>query len=156
VTEHKQVVVGWQGRSAEVDEGLAALILALWQKDIDTVMSCQENFPGVVWVMFRTPVDARRFLDLTDYTIEWKFDVYPRDMAPLLRSPEVTSRLAPEEAEKLSQLVGEGTFFELRVSVRFPAADLPRVMERVGGKVQQETPARRRKSSRSRSTAVAT
>jgi hypothetical protein len=147
--------VTWQDWQAEVDEGLAPLILALWQRGIETVMSCQENFPGVVWVMFRTPLDVKRFLDLTDYTYEWKFEFRPRDMAPRLRSPEVTSRLSPEEAEKMNQLVGDGPFFELWMSVRFPTADLPRVMERVAGKAPQAAPARRRKSSRSKSTAVA-
>ncbi len=155
MTEHKQVVVEWQGRKAEVDEGLAPLILALWQRGIETVMSCQENRPRVVWVMFRSPLDIKRFLDLTDYTIEWEFNVRPKDMAPFYRSKEATLGLPPEEAEKLNQLIGDGPFFELLMSARFPTADLPRVMECVAGTARQATPPRRRKPSRSKTKAVA-
>lgn len=64
------MTVEWQGRKADVDEGLAPLILAFWPRDIDTVMLCQETFPGVVWVMLRSPLDIKRFLDQTDYTAE--------------------------------------------------------------------------------------
>jgi len=60
---HKQTRVAWQGREAEVDEELAPLILALWKAGIDTLMSCQENRPGVAWICFPTARDAKHFLD---------------------------------------------------------------------------------------------
>src|SRR5262245_12701217 len=68
---HKQVPIQWGIRRAEVDEGLAPLILALWRAGIDTVNSCQENRPGVVWVEFASTFDAERFLSLVAcYPIE--------------------------------------------------------------------------------------
>ncbi len=113
-TLHKQVPIQWEGRSAEVDEGIAPLILAIWKRGIDTVMSCQENRPGVIWIMFASFVDAKWFLDLTDFTIEWEFHYRPSDYI----------RWHPEVGEKL----GISRFFQLLPSVRFPAADLADVM----------------------------
>jgi hypothetical protein len=60
---HKQTRVAWQGREAEVDEELAPLILALWKAGIDTLLSCQENRPGVAWICFPTARDAKNLLD---------------------------------------------------------------------------------------------
>jgi hypothetical protein len=60
---HKQTRVAWRGREAEVDEELAPLILALWKAGIDTMLSCQENRPGVAWICFPTARDAKHFLD---------------------------------------------------------------------------------------------
>jgi hypothetical protein len=63
-TRHPQVPIAWRGRYAEVDAEMAPLILLLWMAGIDTINSCQENFPGIAWVEFRTTRDAKRFLDL--------------------------------------------------------------------------------------------
>src|SRR5262249_44089247 len=61
--EHKQVTVRWKGMEAEVDEELAPLILTLWKNGIVTTNSCQENRPGIAWIEFLTPEDARLFLN---------------------------------------------------------------------------------------------
>ena len=63
-TEHKQVEISHNGVTTKVDEGLAPLLLAIWEKGIDTCLSCQENFPGIAWIMFTTAFDAERFLNL--------------------------------------------------------------------------------------------
>ena len=63
MTQHKQVAIEWRGRRAEVDEEMAPLILALWRAGISTTLSCQENRPGIAWIAFATPEDARRFLN---------------------------------------------------------------------------------------------
>jgi hypothetical protein len=55
--EHKQVKIRLGSRAAEVDEGIADLILALWEAGIGTIMSCQENYPGVAWIELFEEVD---------------------------------------------------------------------------------------------------
>src|SRR4051794_25473803 len=62
--KHKQVPVEWLGLRAEVDTGIAPLILALWKAGILTYNSCERNRPGVAWVEFATTQHARRFLNL--------------------------------------------------------------------------------------------
>lgn len=55
-TEHKQVAVQYGEMAAEVDEGIAALILEMWKADIMTFMSCENNnhesnnLGDVMWV----------------------------------------------------------------------------------------------------------
>jgi hypothetical protein len=44
-TLHRQVGIDVGGKSIEVDEGLAALILALWERGYKTTGSC-EHMPG--------------------------------------------------------------------------------------------------------------
>src|SRR5688500_168585 len=104
---HTQVLVEWQGRQAEVDEGIAPLVLACWQKGIDTVMSCQDDRPGVVWVMFPSSDDAKRFLDLTDYAYEWKFETHPKDMTAVLPR-EGAAAQSPTEGAKRGRRVRKG------------------------------------------------
>jgi len=48
--EHKQTAIlnTASNRQIEVDEGIAPLLLAIWNLGIDTCNSCQENKPGIV------------------------------------------------------------------------------------------------------------
>ena len=62
-TEHKQVSIRWMGHEAEVDAGIADLILVIWMSGIDTLMSCQETEPGRAWIEFPTVQDALKFLN---------------------------------------------------------------------------------------------
>src|SRR4051794_29753014 len=68
---HKQVWAKYpDGSSVWVDEGMKPFLEALWNRGIDTVLSCQENQPGIAWVAFAGPYDAIHFLkeawDLAD------------------------------------------------------------------------------------------
>jgi hypothetical protein len=61
---HKQVrAKPPDGPSVWVDEGMKKFLEALWDRGIDTVLSCQENRPGVAWVEFADPGDAICFLE---------------------------------------------------------------------------------------------
>lgn len=62
--EHKQVHIEHRGWEADVDEELVPLILEIWKHDIPTLMSCQENRPGIIWLCFPTVIDGERFLNL--------------------------------------------------------------------------------------------
>jgi hypothetical protein len=68
--QHKQVAITHGEVTVEVDEGMASLLEALWQRGIDTTASCQESDGGYAWVAFDAVEDAIRFqqlaLDLED------------------------------------------------------------------------------------------
>ena len=60
--KHRQVRIrAGQGRRFTVDEGLAEFLPMLWHLGIETQMSCQENFPNVTWIVFKSQYDADRF-----------------------------------------------------------------------------------------------
>jgi hypothetical protein len=117
VNDHPQVHIEFEDMSADVDEGIADVILACWKRDITTTQSCQENRPGIAWVSFYTATDAERFVSLVALygrgpdrwnPRTWHWDTYvgPRPGAP-----------------------SQPHFF---ISVRFPHADLPTVRDRLG------------------------
>lgn len=58
---HKMVVVKYNDEEAYVDEGIAPLIEELWKAGIHTVMSCDENRPGWMWIEFRSSEYAEKF-----------------------------------------------------------------------------------------------
>jgi hypothetical protein len=59
---HRQVRIEHEGMSADVDEGIAEVVLALWRLGFDTISSC-EHLEGtaVAFVGFPTVDDAERF-----------------------------------------------------------------------------------------------
>ena len=59
---HPQVVIKHAGRAATVDQGLAALIFALWRLGFETISSCEdERTLRAAVIGFRTRRDAERF-----------------------------------------------------------------------------------------------
>jgi hypothetical protein len=153
--DHPQVHISLGEREAEVDEGIAELILELWRQDIDTTMSCQDN-NGRVWADFPSASDAEHFLDLVagDYDDEvyslynrlvhevededwetfraehaWQYDCAPVDYNSALYDDEGGLE-KPAEDER---------FIQLHVSVRFPRYDYDEVLRRM--KASKEEPA---------------
>jgi hypothetical protein len=62
VSAHTQVLVEQNDRSAEVDEGIADLILALWERSMWTTGSCEnQDEMGFAWVAFERLEDAHEF-----------------------------------------------------------------------------------------------
>jgi hypothetical protein len=144
---HKQVRVRFGERSALVDVELAPLIEALWKRGIGTILSCQENRPGWVWIAFETVADAEAFLNLvTQYEEDcdslynrirhgwdrnnrpvegfWEYNVHPSD-------------LSVEQWENSDGCLDEKPTgpveFCFSLSVRFPVSDLQTVLNRVRG-----------------------
>lgn len=144
VTEHRQVHIQHGPHEADVDEGIAQLILALWKLDIRTVMSCQDN-NGRVWINFLSPVDAENFLDAVttnedigddtdclnnriagevepedweDFRLHrrWDYSCIPTDFG--LDPEDDTRRSGPPD-------------FYFDLSVRFPLTDLSEAVHRV-------------------------
>ncbi|VVB62548.1 Uncharacterised protein [uncultured archaeon] len=62
--DHKQIPVFYPAyrKTIEVDVGIAPLLLVLWDAEILTCNSCEENEPGIIWVEFYSPSDAEKLL----------------------------------------------------------------------------------------------
>lgn len=128
-TGHRQVRVRVGQREADVDEGISELIEQLWLADIGTGLSCEENQPGIAWIDFDTPRDARRFLTIVvkyesdadslykrATESEWQYDLHLYDYALF--------------GEDFDQHPGR-TEFWFSVSIRFPRTDMPVLHERL-------------------------
>jgi hypothetical protein len=127
-SHHKEVRVQWDDLDTEIDEQIAPLILELWKAGLMTLMSCQDNPEGWVWVQFPLVLFAEAFMDLMekesgiplfDLRRRWKYDIYPVTL------PEALFDDYPEA------LMPNGPSLRFTVSVRFPKADLPTVLETV-------------------------
>jgi hypothetical protein len=59
--KHRQVAIRYNDLAADVDEGIADLILACWRADIWTWSSCQ-NVNGFIWIGLPDAFIAERFL----------------------------------------------------------------------------------------------
>jgi hypothetical protein len=143
MTHHKQVRIEHGEMSAEVDEKIAPLILALWRAGIETFRSCQHHGPsGKVWIGFASADDVAAFLELVvgmDGGVwsrrgTWGFWMALRQSEPLLGPgihPEgwefhlstADSSLEPDWPRDKA-----GPCFLLAVDVLFPRRDLRRVL----------------------------
>lgn len=96
VSHHPQVLIEVQGRSFEVDQRMAPLILALGRSGYHTVSSCQDvteaqdmepGLQGVAWVSFVSGNEAERFARLVSgrvirTTLEQWLNRAPDDPTP--------------------------------------------------------------------------
>lgn len=136
--EHLQVRIEWEGRSADVDAGIAPLILACWRNGIDTLLSCEENQPGVAWIMFAEPDDAKRFLDIaalpgqemyqrimgqTGTEDDWEFDIAPHDFNDV--------ETEDDQGNIIAHHWHGPPDITFDVGVRFPAGDIPLILARM-------------------------
>jgi hypothetical protein len=64
--DHKQTQVFYPAyrKVIEVDAGIAPLLLALWDAEIFTCNSCEENEPGIIWIEFYSTKDSEKLLSL--------------------------------------------------------------------------------------------
>lgn len=75
-TNHNQISVlnPFYDEYIEVDEGISELLEVLWSLGIETVLSCEEAQPGIVWIQFYTGQDLSRFLTALA-TVDYSFFV---------------------------------------------------------------------------------
>lgn len=64
ITDHPQIRIEHGDFAAEVDEEIAPLLLDLWRLDLWTVLSCQDNDGGKVWIAFSDALAAERFVTI--------------------------------------------------------------------------------------------
>lgn len=131
-----------------IDREIAPLIRALWELEIATLNSCQDNH-GRVWIEFASAADAEDFLDRVavyegeldtlynrirgeweplDYENwrerdAWWYSALPHDLSV---DQELT------EDDEIEETCTGPPQFIFSVSVRFPRRDLPSVVERIG------------------------
>lgn len=143
---HRTVHLEYDKQSAEVDEGIAPLILELWKADIWTLMCCEENRPGIMWIEFVTTMDAEEFLNIIapyEEGIEslynrvrqewgysdsrevaglWEYSVHPDDFS--------VSETENENGDWVEHSTGDSNF-NFSLGVRFPKSDYPLLLERI-------------------------
>ena len=61
---HRMIPVHYGRFSALIDEGIAPLIRELWKARIVTLMSCEENRPGWMWIEFVHAGAAEHFVSI--------------------------------------------------------------------------------------------
>jgi hypothetical protein len=122
MTDHKQVkVLSPTEGEVEVDEGMVDFLRALWDRGIDTFMSCQENFPGISWVVFTEPGDAERFMgdawEVADKKMRdrmegeldvpggWEFSSWPLHWGEGCFEFPISIRLPIKDKDKLAKLL---------------------------------------------------
>lgn len=64
--DHKQTTVYYPGYQdfIQVDEGIAPLLLTLWDAKIRTCNSCEENVPGMAWIEFYSMKEVEKLLTI--------------------------------------------------------------------------------------------
>jgi hypothetical protein len=116
---HEQVTIQQEGRTAEVDEGIAALVVALWRRGFDTVSSCQ-SFPPAAGLAYIAFPDRRQA------------EVFCRAVGKEAEMSEVTEEDVAEAAANGHVEIAAGTF-----AVAFPPSRIPaleKAMRTKGGK----------------------
>lgn len=150
--EHEQVTVQVGDREADIDKAIAPLIEELWKADIDTVMSCQENEPGIIWIEFAETYDAERFLNIVGHVEEgidtlynrismtW-FDDNSEMSAPYWDYSISVDDCAQDNDGETVEWDEDAPRFHLSPSIRFPQSDYDVVLRRMrrhNAKVNQE------------------
>lgn len=144
MTRHEQVHISYGEQEADVDEGIADLLLACWRLGIDTNLSCENNVPeGYIWINFDGPEDALLFADLAAPRYDPEMD------STYQRAAQVWSGAEPawiwkchptdlniavdidEDDCMIETPMSEQSCFWLSVAVRFPQCDYEPILARL-------------------------
>jgi hypothetical protein len=126
---HKQVKCfnPWKYKNVLIDEEIAPLIQAIWDLDVQTINSCQEYHPGIMWIEFKTSNEFEKFLnfaipnrdgDLWESAhIKWDLTASVSDVSFDIVDDQVNYRDPPE--------------YEVYVSARFPVKQYKEILKNV-------------------------
>jgi transcriptional regulator with XRE-family HTH domain len=134
---HKEVVVQVGDKKAEIDEVIAPLIREVWIAGIRTVMSCQQDVFGRVWIMFPDPENAVAFLNIVGQKFEEGSESLYVRMNDYCSScghiPKWVYNVGVSDLRRMDGIVPPDypADFTIHVSVRFPQRDLPTVVRRL-------------------------
>jgi hypothetical protein len=134
LTTHPQVFISDGAICADVDEGIADLILELWRAGIDTYLSCQNDPSGRVWIDM--PIQAAKsFLTIAarpfDDDMESICNRSVGQSAPDDFERYLTERAWHYAVRPWNCSEDEGTVdVEADFSVRFPQTDYDEVLRR--------------------------
>jgi hypothetical protein len=131
MTKHKQVEIYHSelNKTVEVDEGISELIELLWELDVGTRFSCQEDRPGIIWIQFSND-SAEHFLNTVSYYRDEEVGIseslYKRMVDSDLEGGWEIEAVPYDEAyEDLPSYM----WFE--ISIRFPSSDYEKILKRV-------------------------
>ena len=70
--KHKTIELKhFDGHICDIDENISELINLIWQCEIDTYYSCEDNVPaGYMWIQFSTVNDIQKFLNIVFNNVE--------------------------------------------------------------------------------------
>jgi len=114
---HKEILVSYGNLQAEIDEGIAELVLECWKAGIVTSFCCEnEGDSGEIWLQFPKPEYARKFMNITmcdaDPGEAWKWE-YSAGISDL----SIFSRPGiPWQKRKIGKL----RKYQLTIGIRFP------------------------------------
>lgn len=145
VEPHRQVTVRYRWQVAPVDEGIAPLIKELWIADIDTLMSCQQNTHGRIWLCFPGMGYINSFLNIVaryeegegDDKLYWRIKCEFDPPGPL---PNWEYSCSPIDYALVTEIFDDDTehcsytppaAFDFSMSVRFAPQELPIVLQRL-------------------------
>jgi transcriptional regulator with XRE-family HTH domain len=140
--KHEQVAVRVGEREARVDVGIAPLIRELWVAGIETILSCQQNTLGRIWVEFMDVLAAGTFLNIVARYGDGNDDLYWRMKAegrahgtlPDWEYSVLVEDLALDEGiidNCVEYSYDPPADFDFWLGVRFPPQDLPVVLQRL-------------------------
>lgn len=138
-TDHKQVHIKYKDHEADVDEGLADLILNLWKLDIYTSMSCENNNDdNIVWLNFPHAIESEKFMNVA---VKYDTDMYHRAMGYTdeddwtidtnLENYGVDLIFDEKDEDIVDEKFNGTNDFYLSVSIRFSISDLKEVEKNV-------------------------
>ena len=129
-TEHKQISIfnPFYNEYIEVDEGISELLGVLWLLRIETSLSCEENKPGIVWIVFSSMDDYQRFLN-TLANVDYGFYLNEIESSENWSASIWPWNLSEKIDEDKGEIVPTGPPEILcSVSVRFPKEMYPRIL----------------------------
>ena len=139
VAGHKQIHLSGYGQEADVDEGIAPLVLELWRCGIPTVVSCQEGARGYVWLQFLFPSLASFFMSVVAGYDPEPGSLYQRALGYSEGPGNWASSAEPVDLNLIEKYDGRDDtveqshagepYFLFAISVGFPPSDLPAVMK---------------------------
>ncbi len=136
---HRTVQVRVGNNEAAIDEKIAPLIREMWKAGIETLNSCEENQPGIIWVQIASSEGCALFLDIISRYADsdeseflyrrvlqrksrnWEYALHPKDYS-------LDEWLDDDVVNESHSGVPD---FGFSVSVRFPVTDLPILVERL-------------------------
>jgi len=130
---HKTVLVEIGPWKEEVDELLAPLIAAMWEREIETNMSCQEVEPGIAWIEFASVSDLIEFLNcVADYEpgVDTLYNRINYRLTGATSAPVWEYQLNPLDVSEGDERQPPPDFL-FTAGLYFPRCDLPTLLTRL-------------------------
>lgn len=141
-SKHKTVIVEVGDHRAEIDEGIAPLITAIWEAGIVTMMSCQETAPGIAWIEFDSVDDLASFLNIVaryEPGVDTLYNRINYQLTGEMSAPLWEYQLNPMDINECDSYEG-ATDIEFTVGVYFPTSDIPMILDRLSEVEKAPTP----------------